>query len=249
MRPLSGKVALVTGARRGLGAATAIALADLGATVIACGRRPGDCADVVAAIKAEGGKADDLALDVADIAAIPARVAAAILRHGGIDILVNNAATIEPMAPLARLDPAGFDLAMRVNVSGPAALVAALWPAMAARGGGRIVNVVSGAAREALPGWAAYCTSKAALLMLTRSIALEGADAKILGFAFAPGLVDTDMQAAIRESRINRVADIPRENLLPPEIPARAIARLAAGAHDDLSGSYIDIRDENLGLA
>jgi NAD(P)-dependent dehydrogenase (short-subunit alcohol dehydrogenase family) len=246
---LTGKTALVTGAHRGLGAATALALADLGATVIACGRREGDCADVVEAIAAKGGKASDLALDVADLAAIPERIATALALTGRIDILVNNAATIEPMAPLARLDATGFDRAMRVNVAGPAALVAALWPAMSAGSGGRIINVVSGAAREPLPGWAAYCASKAALLMFTRSITLEGADAKILGFAFAPGLVDTDMQAAIRQSRINRVADIPRENLLAPDVPARVIARIAAGEHDDLAGAYIDIRDRNLGLA
>lgn len=240
---LAGKVALVTGARTGLGAATAEVLAAAGAAVIATGRQPGDCTDVVARINASGGKATDLALDVADLAAIPGRVAAAVALHGRIDVLVNNAATIAPMARLAGLDAAAFDRAMTVNVSGPAALVAALWPHL---GGGRVINVVSGAANRPLSGWAAYCASKAALLMLTRSIALEGGDAGILAFGFAPGLVDTGMQAGIRAARINEISDIPREKLLPPGRPAAAIAWLASGRGDDLAGEYVDIRAQGL---
>lgn len=240
---LEGKVALVTGARGGMGAATVLALAEAGATVIATGRRAGDCADVVAAVMAKGGKATDFALDVADLAAIPARAATAVSLHGRIDILVNNAATIAPMAKLSELDPLAFDRSLTVNVSGPAALVSALWPSLA---GGRVINVVSGAANHAMTGWAAYCAGKAALMMLTRSIELEGADIGLHGFAFAPGLVDTDMQASIRAAKINQISDVPRENLQPPERPAKVIAWLASGAADDLAGQYVDIRQEGL---
>jgi NAD(P)-dependent dehydrogenase (short-subunit alcohol dehydrogenase family) len=240
---LAGKVALVTGARTGLGAATVEALAAAGAAVIATGRHAGDCADVVARVTAAGGTATDLALDIADLAAIPARAAAALDLHGRIDLLVNNAATIAPMARLADLDAIAFDRALTVNVSGPVALVAALWPHL---GGGRIVNVVSGAANRAMPGWAAYCASKAALMMLTKSIELEGAEAGIRAFGFAPGLVDTDMQAGIRAARINDISNIPRENLLPPSRPAAVIAWLASGKADDLAGQYTDIRAEGL---
>lgn len=240
---LQGKVALVTGARAGLGAATVLALAEAGATVIATGRRAGDCADVVAAVIAKGGKATDFALDVSDLAAVPARTAAALALHGRIDILVNNAATIAPMAKLSELDPLAFDRSLTVNVSGPAALVAALWPSL---GGGRVINVVSGAANHAMSGWSAYCAGKAALMMLTRSIQLEGADIGLRGFAFAPGLVDTDMQASIRAAKINHISDVPRENLQPPERPARVIAWLASGAADHLAGQYVDIRQEGL---
>ncbi len=245
MTSLAGKVALVTGARVGLGAATVEALAKAGATVIACGRKAGDCSATVERVVTSGGRAFDLALDVADIRAIPGRIEAALALAGGIDILVNNAATIAPMAPLGALDAVAFDHAMTVNVSGPAALTAALWPHFQARGG-RIVNIVSGASNQPLVGWAAYCASKAALLMLTRSTELEGAALGIRGFAFAPGLVDTGMQADIRAARINAISDIPRENLAPPERPAHIIAWLASGAADDLAGQYVDIRQDGL---
>lgn len=240
---LAGKVALVTGARTGLGAATVAALAGAGATVIATGRRAGDCAEVVASVRTKGGVATDLALDVSDLAAIPGRITEAMDLHGRIDVLVNNAATIAPMARLADLDATAFDRALTLNVSGPAALVAALWTHLA---GGRVINVVSGAANRAIAGWAAYCASKAALMMLTRSIELEGAEAGIRAFGFAPGLVDTDMQAGIRAARINEISDIPRENLLPPGRPAAVIAWLASGKADDLAGQYIDIRADGL---
>ena len=117
---LQGKVALVTGARAGLGAASVLALAELGATIIATGRKAGDCGDVVAAVIAKGGTATDFALDVSDLATIPARAAAALALHGRIDILVNNAATIAPMAKLSELDPLAFDQSLTINVSGPA---------------------------------------------------------------------------------------------------------------------------------
>jgi NAD(P)-dependent dehydrogenase (short-subunit alcohol dehydrogenase family) len=238
---LVGKTALVTGARGGIGAATARALAEAGAAVAVCGRKPGDGAATVAAIEAAGGKAFDHALDVGDLAAVKARVAAGAERLGRLDIVVNNAGVIEPMAPLAAIDPMAFDRALRINVSGPAAIIAAAWPWL--MGGGRVVNLLSGAALRPLHGWAAYCAGKAALLMLTQSVELEGAAAGIHCFGLAPGLVDTGMQAAIRAAHINAISDIPQEKLSSPGSAARAIAWLAAGAGDDLGGTMIDVRD------
>jgi NAD(P)-dependent dehydrogenase (short-subunit alcohol dehydrogenase family) len=239
--PLAGKAALVTGARGGIGAATAQALARAGASVAVCGRKAGDGAATVAAIAAVGGLAFDHALDVGDLGAVKARVAAVAERLGRLDIVVNNAGTIEPMAPLAAVDPVAFDVALRVNVSGPAAVIAAAWPWLT--GGGRVVNLLSGAAIRPLHGWAAYCAGKAALLMLTQSVELEGAPAGLHCFGLAPGLVDTAMQAAIRAAHINAISDIPREKLAGPEIAARAIAWLASGAGDDLAGTMIDVRN------
>lgn len=244
-KPLDGKIALVTGARGGLGAAIAVALAELGATLIVTGRKAGDCAATADRIVGAGGVASDLQLDVADLKSIPERVAAAAALYGPIDILVNNAATIGPQALLGELDAVAFDDAMRINVSGPTALVAALWPSMRGRGG-RIVNIVSGASNRAISGWAAYCASKAALMMLTKSIELEGAADGIRGFGLAPGLVDTDMQASIRAVKINDIGHVPRENLLPPHTPARLVAWLASGDADDLAGQFLDIRQEGL---
>ncbi len=246
MANLQGKVALVTGARAGLGAAIAVALAKAGAIVIACGRKAGDCDAVVDMITEAGGRAFDFQLDMAAIPAISHRIDEALVLAGGIDILVNNAATIAPMATLVDIDPIAFDAAMTVNVTAPAALTAALWPHFAGKEGGRIINIVSGASNQPLLGWAAYCASKAALLMLTRSTELEGAAVGIRGFAFAPGLVDTGMQANIRAAKINEISNIPRESLSPPERPAWIVAWLASGAGDDLAGQYVDIRQEGL---
>jgi NAD(P)-dependent dehydrogenase (short-subunit alcohol dehydrogenase family) len=237
---LDGQVALITGGGTGLGRAAARELVACGARVVLVGRR----AEVLEATAAGIGEAATcIAGDIRDDGDAARIVETALARHGRIDLLVNNAATIAPMARLADLDAIAFDRALTVNVSGPVALVAALWPHL---GGGRIINVVSGAANRAMPGWAAYCASKAALMMLTKSIELEGAEAGIRAFGFAPGLVDTDMQAGIRAARINDISNIPRENLLPPSRPAAVIAWLASGKADDLAGQYTDIRAEGL---
>ena len=130
---------------------------------------------------------------------------------------------------------------MRTNVSGPAALINAAWPHL--QGRGRIVNLLSGAATRPLHGWAAYCASKAALLMLTRSVDMEGKPSGIACFGLAPGLVDTAMQGAIREAKINDISNVPREKLAAPEHAANAILWLASGRADHLAGTMADIRD------
>lgn len=245
MTTLEGRRALVTGARAGIGAATGRALAAAGAHVALTGRREGDCAALAEEITAAGGQAFDHALDVADLAAVAGRVDAAVGRLGGLDIVINNAATIGPQARLADLDAEAFDTCQRTNLSGAAAVITAAWRHMA-RNGGRILNVASGAAVRPIEGWAAYCASKAGLVMLTRQVALEGEADGILAFALAPGLVDTAMQGAIREAGVNAVAEIPRERLDPPERSAEAIAWLVSGAADDLAGLMQDIRDPDL---
>jgi NAD(P)-dependent dehydrogenase (short-subunit alcohol dehydrogenase family) len=116
---------------------------------------------------------------------------------------------------------------------------------MVARGGGTIVNLSSGAARNAMEGWSAYCSGKAGLAMLTQCVAKEYGDRGIRAFGFAPGVVDTDMQVSIRASGINPVSQIPRENLAPPEEPGWAIAWLCTPEADALAGQEVDIRHES----
>lgn len=241
---LRGKRAIVTGARHGLGAETARALAAAGASVALCARSAGDCAQVVDEICLAGGTAFEMELDVSRLSEVPARIELAAARLGGIDILINNAATIDPMALLADLDVEAFDYSCRVNLSGPVAVTCAAWKFLG--GAGRVVNLLSGAAVKPVTGWAAYCASKAGLLMITRMINLEGNASGIRAFGFAPGLVDTDMQASIRKTGINEISKLPRSALLPPSEPAAVIAWLVSGAVDDLAGEMLDIRDENL---
>ena len=242
---LANKSALVTGARAGLGAAIVRALAEGGASVGVGVRKKGDGEETAAAALEAGGQAREIVLDVADNDAAARAVAECAAAFGGLDILVNNAGVIQPIGAIAEVPPEEFARNLQVNVVGAYALTRAAWPHLK-KSGGRIVNVLSGASRLALIGWPAYCASKAALLMLTQSTDLEGRPGGIRCFGFAPGVVDTDMQQVIRESGVNEVSKIPRSALAPPEIPARAIAWMAAGEADDLAGQYSDVRDPDL---
>jgi NAD(P)-dependent dehydrogenase (short-subunit alcohol dehydrogenase family) len=233
---LAGRRALVTGGNRGLGRACVRALADAGASVGFTARSEAKVAEALAGLPAgvEGRVAD--ATDRAAMAALLAE---------GLDILVNNAGVIEPIGPLDRVPIDAWARTIEIN------LVAAFFAAqqaiapMLARGGGTIVNVSSGAARGAMEGWSAYCASKAGLAMVTQSLHKEFGDRGIRVFGFAPGVVDTDMQATIRASGINPVSRIPRENLAPADGPARAIAWLCTPAADPLAGRELDIRHED----
>src|SRR5690606_20395126 len=110
-------------------------------------------------------------------------------------------------------------------------------------GEGVIVNISSGAAHSPLEGWSAYCASKAALAMLTRSVHLELADAGVFAYGFQPGVVDTGMQATIRASGVNEVSRLRREQLAPAHQPARLVALLCLGKPPELRGLDLSVRD------
>jgi len=244
MSRLDGKVALVTGASRGLGEGVARALAAQGAAVMLVARDGAAVEAVAREIVASGGCAEALACDVADYAKV-ARVAAATrARLGGLDILVNNAGIIEPIADLATSDPAAWADNIRINLVGAYNVVRAVLEGMLEAGGGTIVNVSSGAAHRPLEGWSAYCAGKAGLAMVTNAIALETAGRGLRIFGFSPGTIDTDMQVKIRASGINRVSRIPRGELSPVEHAVRGLLYLCDGASDDLIGQDVSMRDE-----
>jgi 3-oxoacyl-[acyl-carrier protein] reductase len=240
---LAGKHVLVTGGSRGIGAAAAAALGAAGAAVTLVARDGEPAAKVAAAVAAKGGRAEGAALDVSDYAAVARVVAEAARRFGPIDVLVNNAGVIEPVAGIGDGDPAEWARAIEINLIGAYNMARAVLPAMLAQGIGRIVNLSSGATDRPLEGWSAYCAAKAGLSMLTRSLALEAGAAGIRVFGFKPGTCDTDMQAVIRASGVNPVSRIPRAALTPVDHPARAIAYLCSGAADDLSGSEVSLTD------
>lgn len=240
---LTGKVIIVTGASRGIGAAASIALAHAGARVVLVARDGRLAADVAQGIIASGGQASAASCDVSDYTALEAMVSETEGQFGRIDALVNNAGVIEPIASIAESNPAEWARNVQINLIGAYHPVRALLPRMIRAGGGTIINVSSGAAIRPLEGWSAYCSAKAGLAMLTQAIRLENTANRIRVFGFQPGTTDTDMQAAIRASGINIVSKIPRENLTPVAHPAAAIVYLCTPAADDLNGEEFSLRD------
>jgi NAD(P)-dependent dehydrogenase (short-subunit alcohol dehydrogenase family) len=236
---LNGKVALVTGASRGLGEGVARALAREGAKVMLVARDRALAQKVARDIDGEG-----LASDVSDYAAIAQVAAATRKRYGGLDILVNNAGVIEPIAELAASDPAVWARNIQINLVGAYNAVHAVLDGMVKAGGGTIINVSSGAAYRPLEGWSAYCAGKAGLAMMTRSIKLETEGKGIRIFGFSPGTIDTDMQVKIRASGMNMISQIPRANLSPVEHAVRGLLYLCGSASDDLIGEDASMRDE-----
>ena len=238
---LQGKIALVTGASRGLGEGVARALARDGAKVMLLAR-DGDLAQRVAGeIVADGGTAEALACDVSDYPSVERAVADTRQRLGGLDILVNNAGVIEPIAEIAASDPAIWARSIQINLIGAYYVVRAVLDGML-QGGGTIINVSSGAAYRPLEGWSSYCSAKAGLAMLTRSLVLETTGVRLFGFS--PGTIDTDMQVKIRASGLNQVSQIPRANLSPVEHAVRGLLYLCNDGSDDLVGQDVSMRDD-----
>jgi 3-oxoacyl-[acyl-carrier protein] reductase len=244
MSSLTGKIVIVTGASRGIGAAAAMALAKAGATVVLTARDGALAGDVARSIAAAGGVASARACDVSDYGAVEALIAETKNRFGTLHTLINNAGVIEPIGSIAESDPAAWARNIEINLTGAYNAIRAVLPGMIAGGGGTIVNLSSGAAIRPQEGWSAYCSAKAGLHMLTRAVALETAGQGIRVFGFQPGTTDTDMQVLIRASGINPISQIPRANLTPVAHPAAAIVYLCTPAADDLKGQDFSLRDE-----
>jgi 3-oxoacyl-[acyl-carrier protein] reductase len=244
MSSLAGKVIIVTGASRGIGAAAAIALAREGATVMLAARDAALAAEVADSVIAAGGRASSTACDVSDYAAVESLVIETEGRFGRVGALINNAGVIEPIATVAESDPAEWARNIEINLIGAYNPIRAVLPRMIKAGGGTIVNVSSGAALRPLEGWSSYCAAKAGLAMLTQAVMLENTANRIRVFGFQPGTTDTDMQVTIRASGVNMVSKIPRQNLTPVAHPAAAIVYLCTPAADDLNGQEFSLRDE-----
>jgi NAD(P)-dependent dehydrogenase (short-subunit alcohol dehydrogenase family) len=192
---LTGKVALVTGATSGLGRRFALLLAKAGAAVAITGRRVDRLDTLKAEIEAMGGKALPIALDVTDPASIKACVEAAEQGLGPVGILVNNAGMNVQALP-HEVTPEGYDTMFDTNVRGAFFMAQAVGNRMIARGeGGRIINIASIGAFTQLPGLTIYCMTKAAVAMMTKSLAKEWARKQINVNAMCPGFIETELNS------------------------------------------------------
>jgi NAD(P)-dependent dehydrogenase (short-subunit alcohol dehydrogenase family) len=236
---MQGKVVAITGASRGIGAAAARVFAAAGATVALLARGT----DATGALAAElGGGAFALPCDVADWAATEAAVAAILDRTGRLDVLINNAGVIDPIARIDAADPAEWGRAIDVNLKGVFHGLRAALPHM--RAGGTIITVSSGAAHNALEGWSAYCASKAGAAMLTKAACLEQAARGLRIMGLSPGTVATDMQARIKDSGVNAVSRLDWSAHIPADWPARALLWMCSPDANAYLGQEISLRDD-----
>jgi NAD(P)-dependent dehydrogenase (short-subunit alcohol dehydrogenase family) len=237
---LSGTTALVTGATSGIGRATAIALARLGAHVAVSGRDAGRGNQVVREIEAAGGRAEFIRADLRDEAAARALAQQATERLGQVDVLVNNAG-IFPFGPTNETTGADFDAVFAVNVKAPYFLVAGLAPGMAKRGHGAIVNVSTMVAEFGAAGMGLYGASKAALVLLTKSWAAEYGPQGVRVNAVSPGPTRTEGTAPMGDSLDQLAAAGPAGRPGSPEEIAEAIVFLAAGRSSFIHGAVVPV--------
>lgn len=203
-----GRVAIVTGAGRGIGRAIAEGLAARGAHVALVARSGAELDDAVAGIEAAGGRATAFVRDLLDDGARDRLVDDVEGACGRVDILVNNAAIVDPLGRSVDVPVEAFERSFRLNVIAPAALSFRVLPGMLASGWGRIVNVSSGVAvrNDAMIGANAYTATKAALEAHTRNLAAEHAGSGVRINVYRPGVVDTGMQEWLRSRPDDEVA-------------------------------------------
>lgn len=238
---LNGDVALVTGATSGIGAATAAALASHGAHVLVAGRNRQRGEGVVAAIRADGGKADFVEADLSD-AESARRLARAATELGGgrVDILVNNAG-IYPFKPTAEVTEAEFDAVYALNVRAKYFLVAELAPAMAARGKGAIVNISTQVAAYGALGMSLYGSSMAAVNLLTKSWAAEYGPQGVRVNAVGVGPTRTEGTEPMGTALDDLAAQAPAGRPAAPEEIAAAVVYLASAAAGFVQGVVLPV--------
>jgi dehydrogenase/reductase SDR family protein 4 len=224
---LAGRVALVTGATRGIGEAIASALAEAQALVAICSRRAETCDQVVAKIAASGGEAFAVPGNVGKPEDCKAIVDAVMARAGRLDILVNNAATNPQFGPLVDADDGAVDKILDVNVRAPLRLTRLAYAAWMREHGGSIINMASVAGLRAEPLTGAYNASKAALISVTRTLARELGPSGVRVNAIAPGLVETHFARMLVET---------------PSIHDHIVGQTALGRHaqpDEIAGAAL----------
>ncbi|SEE91272.1 SDR family NAD(P)-dependent oxidoreductase [Ruania alba] len=224
--------ALVTGASRGIGRHLAVGLADAGLDVAVLARDGDRLREVAQEIASHGRKALVLTADVTDADAVARAVATAESELGSVDLLVNNAGLIDGEVPLWEADPEEVRQVLEVNVYGAFLLARAVAPGMLARGGGRVIDLSSGAGTRDMDGTVGYNAAKTALFRIGGGLHEAGFERGLRAFELAPGVVATDMTASM-------IAHADRTDWTPPEAVTEIAVAIAAGDLDRLSGCYL----------
>ena len=240
---VAGKTVVITGASRGIGAEAAGVFAAAGAIVALIARS----SDAIEQLAAEiGEQAIALTCDVASYASVEGAIAKAKETFGSVDILINNAGVIEPIAHLASADPDEWGTVIDINLKGVFNGMRAVLPMMIASGGGSIVTISSGAAHGPVEAWSDYCASKAAVKMLTECVHKENGADGIRAIGLSPGTVATQMQVEIKASGINPVSQLDWDVHIPADWPARALLWMCGSDADQYCGQELSLRDEDL---
>ena len=246
MHEISGKTALITGASVGIGAATALRMAELGANVVLAARSADKIRNLADQINSDGGKAVAIPCDVSSYDDVQSAVQYSLSQFGSIDILVNNAGVIDPIARLTDIDPEDWGKVIDINVKGVFNALHTALPHMEEQGSGTVINISSGAATSALEGWSHYCASKAAAYSLTRCTHKEMAERGIRVVGLSPGTVATEMQVQIKASGINPVSKLEVSDHISPQWVAEAICWLATDDAREFDGDDVSLRNEEV---
>lgn len=235
------RIAMVTGASRGIGRACALELARAGDRIVLAARQTDKLEEVAAEIRAGGGEAFVLALDLASHESIKTGIARAAKEFGRIDILVNNAGVTKDNLAL-RMKPEDWNLVLQTNLSGAFFCIQQVISPMMRERWGRIVNISSVVGQAGNAGQANYVASKAGLIGLTKSLAQELASRNITVNAVAPGFIGTDMTNVLKEEQKARITQgIPMGRIGNAAEVAAAVRFLASAEASYITGNVIDV--------
>jgi NAD(P)-dependent dehydrogenase (short-subunit alcohol dehydrogenase family) len=240
---VDGKTVIVTGASRGIGEACAEVFAAAGANVVLLARSEASIREIAGRI---GGRGLAIPCDVSDFGSVNRAIAEAETAFGPVEVLINNAGAVEPVAHLAEADPDAWGKIIDINLMGVFYGMRAVMPGMIARGRGTILTVSSGAAHSPVEGWSHYCVSKAGAAMLTRCADKEARDAGLRIMGLSPGTVATQMQKEIKASGVGPVAKLNWSDHIPPDWPAKALLWMCREDADEFIGEEISLRDESI---